>query len=1048
MINKLNYIVFIVLFAVSTVQIYACPSVSLTATDVKCFGGFDGVVDVEVTGSNGPFTIMWELGATNGVLPPLSSGNSTSVSGLEAGVFSVYVTDQLGCTSLKVITIYQPNAITASSLVTDVSCHGESTGIIDLSPTGGTTPYTYNWSNGYITQDLINVFSGNYSVTISDANSCSSSLIPATINQPAEAVQSSYIYQDISCAFGDDGYVDLSVWGGTAPYTFNWNSGLLLTEDASNLTASTYTVLITDSKGCQESNSVVLSEPTMLTSTITGTDVLCYGTSTGTVNLTPSGGTAPYSYAWVNSTLTLGNTEDLSNIPAEDYTVTITDAKGCTTTNLITINQPNLLTSEIVSNNVSCFDGTDGNIDLIIAGGTPAYTYNWVNSTNNVGVSQDLLNITAETYSVEITDLNGCVATNSVVITQPLSPITLTYTKEDVLCNGLNTGSIDLTVSGGTAGYTYSWSNTETSQDVANLFAGSYSVIVQDVNGCVESEFLDINEPLAPLSLTSILNDILCFGDSTGSVNLTTSGGTLPYSYSWINSQFEMSTITEDLIDFPADTYILTLIDHNNCLLNDTFTLEQPALLTADLVPTDVLCFGESTGSIDLIVYGGTIPYNYAWSNLAITEDLINITAGDYTVTITDDNNCSFTDSIIIAQPLAELSSFYDTNEPLCPGGNDGDIYYEVLGGTQPYSYDWSNGETVPAIFNLTAGTYVITTTDANGCVLFDAAILEEPEELLLNEVVEDLSCFEAYDGSVDLTVTGGTAPYLFDWTNSTYELSFNDEDLIDYAADVYSVTITDNHNCTYSESFVLTEPDELIVTSTEHHISCPDANDGGVDLDVTGGTPDYSFEWNNGQITQDISELGPGMYVYTVTDDHLCVNTDSIELEEPEPIYFNEIITPVSCRDQMDGVIQVYPTGGYGVYEYLWSTSSRDFEINELLGGFYTITVTDLVGCEKDTTFEMPVIDIECLEVPNAFTPNNDGINDDWQIKNIYLYPNATVQVYNKWGRKVYEISNGYTDPWDGTKNGFELPAATYYYIITIREDINPYTGPITIVR
>ena len=134
---------------------------------------------------------------------------------------------------------------------------------------------------------------------------------------------------------------------------------------------------------------------------------------------------------------------------------------------------------------------------------------------------------------------------------------------------------------------------------------------------------------------------------------------------------------------------------------------------------------------------------------------------------------------------------------------------------------------------------------------------------------------------------------------------------------------------------------------------------------------------------------------------------------------YFNEIITPVSCRDQKDGIIEVYPTGGYGQYEHLWSTNSADYEITELLGGFYTVTVTDLVGCVKDTTFEMPVLDVECLEVPNAFTPNGDGINDDWQIHNIYLYPEASVQVFNKWGKIVFEITNGYNVFWDGTKNG-----------------------------
>lgn len=1048
MIKGIHYIVFILLFGASSVKSYACPSLTMSADNVSCYGGFDGVASIGVSGPNGPFSIIWSQGALTGTLTPLNSGNTTTVSGLQAGVFSIYVTDQIGCTSIRVVTIDQPDAITASTSVLDVSCFGEATGIIDLTPAGGTTPYSYSWSNTSSNQNLSAVFSGDYSVVITDANSCNSSSIPATINQPAEAVQSSYISQHVSCAFGDDGYIDLSVWGGNAPYTFSWNSGTFLTEDGSNLMSGTYDVVITDSKGCQETNSILLTEPDMLSSTISGTDVLCNGEATGTVNLTPAGGSLPYGYTWVNSTLTLGNTEDLVNIPAEKYLVTITDDNGCIVKDSITIDEPALLISTIISDNVSCFGGSDGNIYLDVNGGIPAYSYSWTNSANSVGVSQNLLNITSETYSVVVTDENNCMTTNSVVISQPLAPLSLTYTKEDVLCNGFNTGSVDLTVVGGTPGYTYNWSNTSNLEDVMNLFAGNYSVTVQDINGCAESEFLEIFEPLAPLSISSIINDVLCFGDSTGSVNLTTTGGTQPYTYSWINSQFSMSTITEDLINFPAENYILTTTDANNCVLNDTFKINQPALLDGVLIPTEVLCYGELTGEIDLQIDGGVIPYSYSWSNLSIIEDLVNVGAGNYTVTVTDGYNCSFTDSTVIIQPLAPLSAFYNTDEPLCPGGNDGSVYYQVLGGTEPYAYDWSNGDNTPSIFNLTAGLYEITTTDAHNCVLFEAATLEEPDEIVLNEITTHLSCFESADGSINLSVTGGTGLYLFDWTNSTYELSFNDEDLLNYAADTYSITITDEHNCMHSESFILTEPDLLVVTPIEQNISCADAQDGGVQLEVEGGTPDYEFVWSNGELTQDISDLGPGIYAYTVTDDHDCIVNDSVELFAPLPIRFNEVITPVSCRDQMDGVIEVYPTGGYGVYEYLWSTNITDNEINELLGGSYIITVTDLVGCVKDTILVMPVMDIECLEVPNAFTPNNDGINDQWEIKNIYLYPEASVQIFNKWGKIVYEISNGYTDYWDGTKNGYELPAATYYYIIKIREDIHPYTGPITIVR
>ncbi len=1026
----------------------ACPSVNLTATNVSCYGGFNGTVTVTVTGPNPNFSGNWTQGSLSGSFVILNSGGNTVISGLPAGTFSVQVTDALGCTSIQVITVTQPDAITASYIVNDVKCFGDATGDIYLAPNGGTPPYSFNWSNGNNSQNLIDVFAGTYSVDITDNNGCTSNTYTAIINQPVQDLQSSFVSQNVSCAFGNDGFVDLSVWGGTAPYTFSWNSGTYLTEDISNVPTGNYTVLITDFNNCIETNTIVISEPPVLTSNISKLDVLCFGDATGSINLTPSGGTPPYTFSWANSSFTLGNTEDLTNIPAENYSVNITDFNGCSASNSIVVNEPPLLTTSIISNNVSCFGGLDGNIDLTVTGGTPIFTYTWTNSSTTVGTTQDLNNIPAESYTVTVTDNNGCIATDFVEITQPQAPLQLNHTKVDVLCYGFNTGEIDLTVTGGTPGYIYSWSNSSTTQDVNNLFSGNYTITVIDSKGCTEIDSIYIDQPLTPISVSAIINDVFCYGESTGSVNLTTTGGTAPYTYSWANSQYSLSTVTEDLINYPAENYYLSLLDDHNCLYLDTFKINEPNELIGTLTKTDVLCYGESTGAVDLTVTGGVTPYNFNWSNGQITEDLQNIPAGVYTVTITDNHLCTFTDSIEVIQPIAPLSGFYGIDEPLCPGGNDGNIYYQVEGGTVPYTYLWSSGQTTPSIFDLYAGTYQVTTTDANGCILIDLVNLTEPLPIVLNEQLTHLTCFESEDGEINLSVTGGNPPYIYNWTNSTYELSLGDEDLSGLQADVYTVTVTDTNNCSITQSFNITQPELLVVEVIEHNISCFGAQDGGIDLIVAGGTPQYNFNWNTGQTTQNLTNLGSGVYYYTVIDDHGCFVEDSVELPDPPPIYFNEIITPVSCRDQKDGKIQVYPSGGYGEYEYNWSTGSTDYEINNLLGGFYTVTVTDLVGCQKDTTFEMPVIDIECLEVPNAFTPNDDGMNDDWQIKNIYLYPEAKVTVFNKWGKEVFKISNGYTTPWDGTKNGHPLPAETYFYIIYIRDDIQPYTGPITIVR
>ncbi len=1028
----------------------ACPNVTLSATNVTCFGGFDGTVDIQVTGPNGPFNISWSQGSSSGTFNNVPSGTVSQQGGLPAGVFSVYVVDQLGCTSTKTITVYQASELTGNITAIDVDCKGDASGIADLTPSGGTPPYFFNWSNGATSEDLINVIAGNYSVIISDINGCSmTTALPTTINEPAQAVQSSIVVSNVSCEFGTDGNVDLSVFGGTPPYTFDWNGGTYLTEDLSNIPANTYTVLVQDSKGCVETNSAVVTEPLMLNASMVGFNVLCNGDATGSINLTPQDGTPPYSFTWTNSSFTLGNTEDLSGLVADTYTVTITDANGCTANGSYTVTEPSQITATFASVDVSCFGFSDGSINMTTTGGSGANVYTWKNSGGSiVGTTEDLNNIPAETYTITIEDANNCIHTDDVVISQPLTPVTVSYTKVDVLCNGDNTGAIDLTVTGGSPGYVYSWSNTAISQDLTNLFATTYSVVVTDVQGCTETVVIPIIEPLQPLNATYLVQDVQCFGDSTGVIDMTTTGGTTPYDFSWENSVFALSVSSEDIINYGADTYYVTVTDNHNCVFEDTIIINQPPEMISSIVKTDVLCYGEATGIADLTVTGGVQPYAYNWSNLSILQDQNNVVAGQYNVTINDANNCILLDSVEIDQPLDTLNSTHNIVEPTCPGYTDGQIFYVADGGTPPYSYFWSNGQFNPNAFNLSSGAYFMTLTDANGCVRVDSIFLTQPDFVTINSVIEDVKCFGGNDGSIDITPIGGSPPFTYEWTNSTYELSTADEDLFGYTTDIYTVTVTDVNNCDFTQSFIINEPPLLEVSYVTQNISCAGASDGGIDLTITGGTPTYSVLWDNGATTEDLIDLGSGTYVYSIKDFNACNVTDTIDLFEPTPITFNAVVTAVTCRDQTDGTIEIFAEGGYGDFTYSWSHGTTANPVTNLPGTDYTVTITDLVGCSADTTITVPVTDIQCLEVPTAFTPNFDGYNDDWQITNIYLYPECSVVVMNEWGKIVYQIDGGYNEPFDGTFRDRDLPASTYYYIIDLKNDIKPYTGAVTIVR
>jgi hypothetical protein len=900
----------------------------------------------------GSYTISWSNGA-----------NSTTINGLTAGIYYVNVTDNCsGLTVFDITVVNEPDPISSFITVTDVKCRGEATGQLDLSVTGGTPGpapnfYQFTWTpTAATTEDLINVTAGTYSVLIRDANGCTGTKT-ATIKQPAQQLSSSFTKTDASCAFKADGSVNLTVWGGVAPYVYDWDNGFSSSEDVNNLAAGPHMVEIYDANNCLQTENIVINEPPLLTSSITGTHVKCFGNSDGSIDLTVNGGTPPYDYNWTSTQFTLGNVQDLNNVPADSYNVTITDKKNCTTTNNFTINEPSVLQATIDGVNVSCFGFSDGNIDLSPSGGSPPYTFSW---SNNAGAlpftSEDLNNIPAETYTVIVSDTNNCTLSRQIVITQPLSPITTDISSVNVRCFGGNDGSADLTVLGGTPPYDYLWSNNDSVQDLTNLFSGNYSVTVVDDNGCTETDNVFINQPLAPLSSNVGIEAVSCYGFSDGNVQLFNAGGTPPYNYQWTNSKVSLSVSTPNLINYPAEHYYLTITDSNNCVLRDTAIIPEPPALSTNLIGTAILCFGDSTGAIDLSVNGGITPYRYNWSNSAITEDLINLPAGKYLISVSDSNNCLIQDSIVLEQPLEPLSSFYHIIHATCFGDNDGSISYTAEGGTTPYRYNWSSGQKLPKLFDLTAGTYVITTTDGHNCELTDSIFVNQPGLITIDHTTNAVSCFGLEDGSINIDVTGGTPSYRYSWTNSAFVLSATTEDLVNRPSDIYTITVTDTNGCQGSKAIPLSQPDLLQATHEIVDVACAGGDNGSIDLTIFGGTTPYTINWSNGATTADIEALSAGKYAYLISDSNLCKTTDTLTITEPLPLSIVYTVSEVSCVDQQDGSIALDVSGGTPGYVYDWSNGGSSAYIDELAGGTYEVTVSDILLCETSTSIEVPV--------------------------------------------------------------------------------------------
>ncbi|RYF76512.1 MAG: hypothetical protein EOO39_05490, partial [Cytophagaceae bacterium] len=928
--------------------ITAPPAIALTAasqTNISCFGGSNGTASVNAaTGGAGSFTYNWTPGN------PIGDG-TTSVTGLTAGAWTVTATDANGCSQVQSFTITQPSALNGSTVVTNIACFGSNTGAINLTPSGGTPPYTFNWGGGVITEDRTGLAAGTYSVTITDANSCTRVVSGITVTQPTAVVSGTTVVTNVSCNGGSNGAINLTPTGGTGPYTFNWGGGVT-TEDRTGRAAGTYSVTITDVNGCTGTVSATVTQPTAVVSgTMVVTNVACFGGSTGAINLTPTGGVGPYTFNWGGGV----TTEDRTVLTAGTYSVTITDNNGCTGTVIATLTQPTTpVSGTTVVTNVSCNSGSNGAINLTPTGGTGPYTFNWGGGVT----TEDRTGRVAGTYTVIITDANGCTGTVNATITQPTAPISGTTVVTNTTCNSSANGTIDLTPTGGTAPYTYSWGGGVNSQDRIGLAAGTYSVTITDVNGCTGTvSGINVTQPTA-ISGTTVVTNIACNGGSTGAINLTPTGGVGPYTFSWGGG-----ITTEDRTLLAAGTYSVIITDANGCTGTVSgITVTQPtAVVSGSTVVTNIACFAGGTGAINLTPNGGVGPYTFSWAGGATTEDRTSLAAGTYSVTITDANGCTGTVSgITVTQPTAAVSGTTVVSNVSCNSGSNGAINLTPTGGVGPYTFSWTGGSNTEDRTGLIAGTYSVTITDANGCTgtVSGITVTQPSAPVSGTTVVTNVACNGGTTGSINLTPTGGTGPYTFSWGGGV-----TTEDRTGLVAGSYSVVITDVNGCTGTVSGIsVTQPAVLAVTpSSQNNISCFGGSNGAASINLpTGGAGGYTYNWSPGNPTGDgtrsISGVPAGTWTVTVTDINGCTATQSFTITAPALLVATAgSTTDVACFGGATGAATVNVTGGTGTKTYLWAPSGNtNATATALSAGTHTVTVTDANGCTTTQSFNI----------------------------------------------------------------------------------------------
>ena len=906
---------------------------SAQSNSINCFGGNSGSVSLQITGGTAPYAYNWTGGITTAQLTNISAGS-----------YSVTITDAHGCSASIVTSVLQPaSAVNVATAVVNVGCYGDTSGIITVATTGGTSPYNYSWSDGSVLSNRNALTAGSYVLTVVDANGCTAT-ISATVSQP-QPLHALAAVHNVSCNPGADGSISVTATGGTQPYSYKWDGGIT-TRNRTQLAAGNYPVTVTDANGCNVVNLNAVTQPAAIVVSLNPTMVSCYNGNNGAISLTATGGTSPYAFNWGGSV----TSQNRAQLAAGNYTVTLTDANACMAIASAAITQPGSgLTASTTVRDVNCYGGNNGSIQVLVNGGTAPYAFNWTGGDT----AQSLSGLTAGTYHVTVSDGNGCGTAASGVITQPNSGLVISTSPTNVNCNGGNNGAVNVTVTGGTSPYYFGWTSGQTTQNISNLVAGIYSVAVSDANACNAASSASVTQPAAALNASLAVTNVKCFGGNNGALNLTVTGGTSPYSYTWSNS-----ATTQDLQSLTGGTYRVTITDYQACTAVVSAPVAQPsAAVTASLTDSNVSCFAGDNGSINLTVAGGTSPYTYNWGGGITSQNRTGLSAGTYVVTVHDANACIAIASSIISQPASAIAISAVTDKVSCFNGNNGSIHLTVTGGTAPYSYNWAGGINTQNRTNLVDGNYVVTVTDNKGCSATSLANISQPQSALGASIAgqTNVNCFNANTGAIQMSVAGGTAPYHYHWTDGATTENRNN-----LAAGSYHVTITDNNGCSAIDSVRITQPRAALgATAQATNISCFGGNNGAIALTVTGGTPAYSYYWAGGVTTQNRTTLLSGNYSVTVTDQHGCEATASAYVSQPvSGISITKAVTPATCYNSANGTILVNAQGGVSPYSFVWAGGIASQGRSGLAAGSYTITVSDANGCSTTSTIVLTAPD------------------------------------------------------------------------------------------
>lgn len=834
--------------------VYEIPAVSISSVmssvgDCQEESINNGGLDYEITNGVTPLTLAI------GDIEETTENISGTLTGLAGGTYDFTVTDAVGNSSAQSVFIPTLPQPTTSTEVTTPTCNSFTNGVISLSVTGETGPFSVLWSNGTDDFGQFGLGGGEYTYTIMDAFGCQSTGLQ--ILEEPEAIELNATTQNTLCADSSTGQISINPTGGTGFISASWspNPNNETDYELTDIPAGTYSVTVTDESQCALAEQHVIANGNSIEISGQVTNAGCNGSASGAIAVTPITGTGNFEYIWSNGM----SGATISGLVVEEYTVTATDGNGCSVIESYTVFAGAPITFFPTITSVSCSGSENGIINLNVED-TSELDFTWSSNVNGQ-TGTAITNLAAGIYFLTITDGDDCPSYAEYTISEP-SEISINSTQTSPSCLGVSDGTISIFAEGGTTlePNDYVYQITPNLTQVANgsfsgAIAGQYQILVTDVNGCTAESTIILAEGDAT-TINGIANDALCFGQNTGFIDLSGDGndGSI---YNW--SSNANGQITNLITELTADTYTVTVTDAMGCQGSNEFVIAEPTEINLTSSTENVSCVAGDDGVINVSADGGTptadCGYTYNISPELNSIDcgiFTDATANIYTIIATDANGCQANTVVEVIENEAITVAISTTNAS-CPGATDGFVDVEIDGGEAPYTIE---GETE----NLSVGEYTITIIDVNNCQSTSTFIIEESAGLNLDIEVTNVSCSGGNNGAAEVTITGGIPPYTIE--GETTNLS----------AGEYMITVSDMNSCGATATFMVSQPDPLNFDFDIINATTSSSMDGSILLEnITGGTAPYDFVWANGEETEDLFNIAAGIYNLSIVDDNGC---------------------------------------------------------------------------------------------------------------------------------------------------------------------------------